>query len=376
LNNHSLELFFMTPIKFEGRNAEFFATLRNRINEYFTDNNIKPTGNWRLYLKTIVLFTLLIGNYTALYLIPTDSAWIYLAFGTMGLWFAGIGFNVMHDGAHGSYSSKHWVNQLMAKSLNLLGGNSFLWAEKHNVVHHSFTNIEGVDDDIDLWPLLRINNSRPRYWFHKYQHIYGLLLYFVAYFAWVLMQDFKKYFSGKVIDRPFKSAFTLKDHFWFWASKITYLGIFLVIPIYVLGAQTAILGFLTTGFVTGICITIVFQLAHVVEDIHFVTDKADAEMAQVELDAIRVPDDWATHQINTTSNFSTKSAFLTWALGGLNFQVEHHLFPKISHIHYPKINEIVKKTCADFNVKYNEIPSFFAAVRSHLMHLKAYGQLA
>lgn len=366
----------MTPIRFEGRNAEFFSTLRTRINNYFTENNIQPTGNWKLYWKTIILFSLLIGNYVAIYLIPASSAWIYLAYASMGMWFAGIGFNVMHDGAHGSYSRHHWVNQLMAKSLNLLGGNAFLWAEKHNVVHHSFTNIEGVDDDIDLWPILRVNQSKKHYWFHKYQHIYGLPLYTIAYLAWVFLQDFKKYFSGKVIDRPFKTPFTWKDHLFFWTSKITYLSVFLFIPAYFLGIQTAIFGFITTGLVTGIFITVVFQLAHVVEDIHFVTDKADAENAQIELDAIRVPDDWATHQINTTSNFSTKSKFLTWALGGLNFQVEHHLFPKISHIHYPKLNEIVKKTCADFNVKYNEIPTFFQAVKSHLMHLKVAGQIA
>jgi linoleoyl-CoA desaturase len=113
-----------------------------------------------------------------------------------------------------------------------------------------------------------------------------------------------------------------------------------------------------------------------VEDIHFVTDKAEADSANIVIDTIHVQDDWATHQIRTTSNFSTKSKFLTWALGGLNYQVEHHLFPKISHIHYPKINEIVKKTCEDFNVQYNEIPTFFQAVRSHFMHLKVIGQVA
>ena len=366
----------MTPIRFEGKNAEFFSTLRSRINEYFDENNISPTGNWKLYWKTIILGIGLSTNYLAIFLVPEGSAWVYLLYSTLGLWFAGIGFNVMHDGAHGSYSKHQWVNKLMAKSLNLLGGNAFLWAEKHNVVHHSFTNIEGVDDDIDLWPILRVNTSKKKYWFHKYQHIYGLPLYTIAYLAWVFFQDFKKYFSGKVIDRPFKTAFTWKDHLTFWISKIAYLMIFLFAPAYVFGFKIAFIGFFLTGFITGICITVVFQLAHVVEDIHFVTDKADAENAQTTLDAIRVQDDWATHQINTTSNFSTKSKFLTWALGGLNFQVEHHLFPKISHIHYPKINEIVKRTCHDFNVKYNEIPNFFEAIRSHLLHLKHIGQLA
>ena len=152
--------------------------------------------------------------------------------------------------------------------------------------------------------------------------------------------------------------------------------IFVLIPAYFIGIKTALLGYFAMAIVTGICITIVFQLAHVVEDIHFVTDKAEAENENKTIESINVEDDWATHQIRTTSNFSTKSKTLTWLLGGLNFQVEHHLFPKISHIHYPKLNEIVKKTCEDFNVKYNEIPTFFEAVRSHFMHLKMIGQLA
>ncbi len=305
-----------------------------------------------------------------------QNSWIYLAYGIMGLAFAGIGFNVMHDGAHGSYSKHAWLNKIMANSLNLLGGSAFLWAEKHNVVHHSFTNIEGIDDDIDLWPLLRVNTAKKKLWFHKYQHIYGLPLYTVAYLAWIYMQDFKKYFTGKVVDRPFKNKLNTFQHIEFWASKVVYFSMFVLVPAYFIGFTTAILGYLLMAIVTGICITIVFQLAHVVEDIHFVTDKADADNANIVIDTIHVQDDWATHQIRTTSNFSTKSKFLTWALGGLNFQVEHHLFPKISHIHYPKINEIVKKTCEDFNVQYNEIPSFFKAVRSHIMHLKVIGQVA
>jgi linoleoyl-CoA desaturase len=366
----------MTPIRFEGRNAEFFSTLRTRINDYFTENNIKPTGNWKLYSKTIILGTLLGLNYASLYIVPADSNWIYVVYATIGIWFAGIGFNVMHDGAHGSYSDKTWVNKLMAVSLNLLGGNAFIWAEKHNIAHHSFTNIEGVDDDIDLWPILRVNTSKKKLWFHKFQHIYGIPLYFVAYLTWIFIQDFKKYFSGKVIDRPFKTKFGILQHIEFWSSKIVYITIFFFLPAFAIGFKTAIIGFILMGALCGILITVVFQLAHVVEETTYVTDLEVAKRNHQTIDAIHVADDWATHQIHTTSNFSTKSKFLTWALGGLNFQVEHHLFPKISHVHYPKINEIVKKTCADFNVKYNEVPTFLAAIRSHLAHLKTVGSLA
>lgn len=363
----------MTPIRFQGRNAEFFTTLRNRINDYFTDNKIQPTGNWKLYWKTIIISTLLVVNYAALYLVPADSFWIYVVYSTLGLWFAGIGFNVMHDGAHGSYSTKPWINKLMGNSLNLLGGNAFFWAEKHNVSHHSYTNIEGADEDIDIWPFLRVNPSKKKLWIHNFQHIYGLPLYTITYLSWIYIQDFKKYFRGKVVDRPFKSKFSTWKHFEFWLSKLVYLGIFLFLPGLIFGFKVALIGYVCMAVFTGITITVVFQLAHVVDGITFVTDKIDSKEP---LEAIIVQDDWATHQIKTTSNFSTKSKFLTWALGGLNFQVEHHLFPKISHVHYPKINEIVKRTCADFNVPYQEIPSLFKAVKSHLHHLKVVGRLA
>ncbi len=366
----------MTPIRFEGRNAEFFSTLRTRINDYFTENNIKPTGNWKLYSKTIILGTLLGLNYASLYFVPADSNWIYVVYATLGIWFAGIGFNVMHDGAHGSYSDKAWVNNLMATSLNILGGNAFMWAEKHNISHHSYTNIEGADEDIDIWPFLRVNPSKKKLWFHKFQHIYVIPLYMITYLSWIYIQDFKKYFSGKVVDRPFKSKFGWVQHLEFWSSKVIYLAVFLFLPALAIGLKTAVIGYFAMAALCGSIITIVFQLAHVVEETTYVTDYEEAKKQNIVLDAIHVTDDWATHQIHTTSNFSTKSKFLTWALGGLNFQVEHHLFPKISHIHYPKINEIVKKTCADFNVKYNEVPTFIAAVRSHLYHLKSVGSIA
>ncbi len=365
-----------TPIRFAGRNAEFFSTLRNRINSYFEENNIKPTGNWKLYSKTIILGLTLGGCYAGIMLLSDSTAWVYGLFALMGITFALIGFNVMHDGAHGSYSSKPWVNKIMANSLNLLGGNSFNWAEKHNFNHHSYTNIDGVDDDIDLWPILRVNPTQKKLWFHKFQHIYVIPAYAIAYLAWIFYQDFTKYFAHGIGDAKFKNDRSAFQHFEFWGAKVVYLAVFLVVPIFILGPLTAILGYLTMALTTGMVITIVFQLAHVVEGVTFVTDKIEAKNNNKVIESIVVEDDWATHQLKTTANFSTKSKFLTWALGGLNFQVEHHLFPKISHIHYPKINEIVKNTCAEFGIPYQENDTFISAVRSHFMHLKEVGQLA
>lgn len=357
----------MATIRFEGRNAQFFSTLRSRIDQYFTENNIKPTGNWKLYTKTIVFSLILVGSYLSLLLFTTDQTWIQVGLCMLlGLSFAGMGFNVMHDGAHGSYSTKPWINKLMANSLNLLGGNAFYWVEKHNVAHHSYTNIDGADEDIDIYPFMRLNSNQKGFWIHKFQHIYFIFLYSIAYLSWILLQDMTKYFTGKVAHREMKGKMSGFEHFEFWASKLVYIGIFIVIPTYIFGIGTAIIGYLIVALTTGICITVVFQLAHVVEGLNFVAHNDDVVVVQ---------DDWATHQIHTTSNFATKNKIWTWLLGGLNFQVEHHLFPKISHIHYPKINEIVKKTCADFNVKYQEFPTMLKAIKSHMAYLKQIGNL-
>lgn len=353
----------MIQIKFDGKNATFFSTLRSRVDNYFVEKKIKPSGNWKLYCKTLILFLTLATLYIVIvFLHPSNIVAAMLCI-LLGLNFAAIGFNVMHDGSHGSYSSKRWVNEMMGFSLNLMGGNSFFWNQKHNVSHHSFTNIEGADEDIDIAPFMRVNDYQPKYWIHKFQHIYFFLLYCLTYVVWIFYQDFVKYFTGKVGDRNIKSMVFL-EHLTFWVTKLIYIGIFIVVPIFYVGLAEALIGYSIMAITTGFVIAIVFQLAHVVENVTFV--RKVVPITSVEAD-------WATHQIATTANFGTKSRILSWFLGGLNFQVEHHLFPKISHIHYFKINKIVRETCAEFNVMYNEFPTMLSAVYSHLVYLKRVG---
>ncbi|HRG39020.1 MAG TPA: fatty acid desaturase, partial [Bacteroidia bacterium] len=188
----------MQRVSFNNKNSEFFKSLTSKVDQYFKSNNIKETGNYKLYLKTILLGLSLITLYITLVFF-TPPGWVsILLCCLMGLTLAGIGFNVMHDGAHGSFSTKPWVNELMGYSLNVMGGNVLLWKYKHNVNHHSFTNIEGMDDDIDIKPWIRVHEDQKKYWFHRFQHIYWVILYGATYLLWVYVQDFKKYFTGKV----------------------------------------------------------------------------------------------------------------------------------------------------------------------------------
>ena len=354
----------MQKVSFNNKNSLFFNALKEKVDAYFKSNNIRQTGNYKLYFKTIFLLLSAASLYTILvFFTPTTWVSIVLCI-VMGVCLAAIGFNVMHDGAHGSFSRKPWVNELMGYSLNAMGGSVYLWKYKHNVNHHSFTNIEGMDDDIDIKPWIRVHSDQKKYWYHRFQHIYWVVLYGVTYVLWVFVQDFTKYFTGKIGDQPFRKMDT-KEHFIFWVSKLLYVAVYIVLPIFMVGFMKTMVGYLILSFVCGFVISVVFQLAHIVED---------ATFSMPDNKAFKIEEEWAVHQVQTTANFATKNKIVSWFTGGLNYQVEHHLFPRISHIHYPKISELVRETCLQFGVTYLEFPTVYSAVRSHVVHLKYVGR--
>ena len=277
---------------------------------------------------------------------------------------AAIGFNVMHDGAHGSFSKYKWVNNLAAFSLNILGGNSFMWNVKHNVIHHAYTNIDGIDDDIDIQPWMRMSSTQKKYSMHKYQHLYFWILYSFFYIFWIFVLDYQKYFKRQVGNMPLKKM-TLSDHFVFWGFKLFHAFLFVGLPIYLVGFTSWLIGFIVFTLVAGFVLSIVFQLAHTVEHTSFpVPDAATGKL----------DDEWAVHQLKTTANFATDNKVVSWLVGGLNFQIEHHLFPKISHVHYPAISKIIRKACEDYGISYIEYPKVRYAVASHVAFLRQMGR--
>ncbi|MFN5182734.1 MAG: fatty acid desaturase family protein [Bacteroidota bacterium] len=351
-------------VSFAGLSNNFPAVLKQRVDEYFKSNNLRQTGNARLYAKTIILLIVCFSSYWVAVFVDLPFIYKCLIGVVFGLTNAGIGFCVMHDGAHGSYSQKPWLNNLMGYTLNLFGGSVYFWKIKHNVIHHNVTNIEGHDDDINLRPLMRTCEHQPYHKFHKLQHVYGIFLYSLTTIWWILFRDFLKYFSGKIASKKI-GKMPLSEHLIFWFTKLYYFTTFLVLPILLMGPTKAILFFLVWNFSMGFALAIVFQLAHVVEDTDFPLP-ADGSN--------KINHDWFYHQFATTANFATQHPIITWYTGGLNYQVEHHLFPRISHIHYPSIHPIVKKTCAEFNVPYNEFPSMWSAIISHFSVLKKLGK--
>ncbi len=352
----------MLKYKFESSDCSFFSTLKERVDQYFTQKNIHPYGNWKLYLKSGLQVLSLITLYVILVFF-TPVTWVaILLCALMGLNFAVIGFNIMHEGGHQSYSRHQWINKISAYFLNVLGGSTHYWKIKHNINHHTFTNVEGLDSDIDVKPFMRLHEGQPRHNYHRFQNVYWVILYGISYLAWIFYEDFVKYFSGKIYATSDTKRLPLKEHFIFWITKVMYVLVYMVIPIIMVGWLPWLIGFLILTFICGLAISIVFQLAHVVEatQFHLGSDGKSKE-------------EWSLHQMATTANFATSSKLLHWLLGGLNFQIEHHLFPRISHIHYPQITRLVKETCAEFGVQYNEYSSMAKAVMSHLMHLKKLG---
>lgn len=338
----------------------FHTVLKSRINDYFVAKGKPSTGNIRLYSKALFLVVGFIALYIHLVFFTPPVGWAIFECFLLSLFTSAIGFNIMHDGAHGSFSSRPWVNAIAASSLNFLGANTFMWKMKHNVIHHAYTNIDGIDDDLDAKPFLRLCETQKFYKFHKYQHFYFWAAYSLLYLFWIFFSDYKKYFRKKVGDIPLKKM-TVKDQLSFWGFKLLHIVLFIVIPIIFVGLKPWAIGFLAYGLLAGFVLSIVFQLAHTVEDTQFpvpnnITNKLD--------------DEWAIHQLKTTANFATNNRLACWFMGGLNFQVEHHLFPKISHIHYPKISKIIKNTCKEFGVGYIEFAKVKDAVISHVTYLK------
>ncbi|MFT2009828.1 fatty acid desaturase family protein [Pontibacter sp. 13R65] len=354
-------------LKFTNLNkSAFFATLRFRVEAYFVENNISRHANKAMWTKIIFFLS---GFLTFYLLLLSNQFGVWAMAGLaalLGAFSAFIGFNICHDAIHGSLSKNKRVNKVFSLLFNFIGANPYVWSISHNVVHHSYTNIPGHDEDIEIAPgLVRISVEEDVNKLQRFQHYYAFLLYGLASLSWVLRKDFLKFFQKKIGQHP-NTKHPRKEYFNLFFFKAVYYFLFIVLPLLVLDITwwQFVIGFLWMHFVEGLVMGLVFQLAHVVEGTSFPQPNADGNLEEA----------WAEHQLLTTANFSPKSKLAAFLCGGLNRQIEHHLFPKICHIHYPAISVIVKEVAEDFNLTYLESPSFFSALKSHYRLLKKLGK--
>lgn len=353
-----------TPVQFNHAKAtDFYNDLKARVKEYFVQHDMSEKGDWRLYLKTSVLLWLWVAVFLTIVLVARSWLAIVPLYVARGLLGALIGFNIMHDGSHGGYSDKKRVNTLMGHAMNLLGSDVSLWKVQHNVLHHTYTNIDGYDNDINAIPVFRFHPDQPLKRYHRYQHVYAIPAYGVGTLIWIFLSDFQRYFTRKIGAFSFK-PFTLSQHTVFWITKCAMVSMYIVLPIVVLGWVKALIWLLIMFFCMSVFLDIVFQMAHVMEETTMVSPDENHRVDQHRI----------VHELDTTANFAMGNRFWTWLLGGLNYQVEHHLFPHISHIHYPALAPIVQKLCQEYGIPYHSYATVSTAFVSHLKYLKRMGR--
>lgn len=352
------------PPKFPKDQAGFLNELRRRTAAYFTQTGKRDRDCWQMYLKTAAILTWLATSY-ALLVFAAPSVWLAIPLAvSLGLAISTVGFSIQHDGGHHAYSRFPLVNRLAALTLDLVGASSYLWRWKHVVLHHTYPNVDGQDTDIDAGFFARLCPHQKRRWYHRWQHLYLWPLYALTAASWHLFADFKEVILGKIrnhrIPRPRGWDLVI-----FVVGKAFSIMLLLGIPLMIYSWWVAVLFYMLVTGVVGVVLTVVFQLAHCV---------GEAEFPQPVPGTNKMADTWAVHQIQTTVDFARKNRVLSWFLGGLNFQVVHHLFPKVCHVHYAALAQIIERTCHEYGVRYTAHRTFLSGIASHYRWLRLLGR--
>jgi linoleoyl-CoA desaturase len=352
---------FKTVHFISNNDRDFGSTIRNRVHTYFKTNHISNIGDYRIWIK-IILLPLLFFIPFGLIMSGTFSDNLLIFYGLwmlMGTGLAGCGLGIMHDACHGAISKNKYVNSFLGDFVMALAGGSALnWKIQHNVLHHSFTNIDGYDEDIDPSGIMRFSPHQPTKSFYRFQTVYAWFFYGLMTFFWATFKDFlqlSRYEKKGLIEK--QGTTYQKELIKLIIFKVVYYAAFIVAPILVLNVDWwhIVLAWFSMHFVAGLILACIFQPAHVVPTSEYPLPDQNNN----------VKGDRTIHQLLTTSNFAPTNRLLSWYVGGLNYQIEHHLFPAMSHVHYRKISGIVEKTAKEFGLPYNSEPTFVGALYNH-----------
>jgi linoleoyl-CoA desaturase len=353
-------------------NNEFFLTLKKRVDEYFTSNGISRKANAHMVFKTIFMLSLFLVPFSLISAGLFTSTWaIMLVYLVAGFGVAGIGLSVMHDANHGSYSKNPKINKRLGFVIDLVGGYACNWKIQHNVLHHSFTNVDGLDEDINPGDVLRFSPHQPHRPMHRFQHIYAWFLYGFMTLSWMTVKDFKQLKrynkkgllkgQGLTYNKELTKLVVMKALYY-----LMMFGVPMTLTYGIIAPWVIIVGVVLQQYTAGVILACIFQPAHVM-------DHNDYPVADVEGN---IENTWAEQQMASTTNFAPNNPILSWYCGGLNFQVEHHLFPQVCHVHYKKLSTIVKATAEEFGLPYYSEKTFGKALMTHAKMLKKLGQPA
>jgi linoleoyl-CoA desaturase len=304
------------------------------------------------------------------------TAWYPLAMGRVDGWPAvglcvvlgaacgGLGLNVPHDANHLAWSRRRWINIAIGRAANLLlGPSSYMWQLRHNIMHHVRPNIAGQDDTISYGGVLRIKPDQPLRRFHRWQHVYVWPLYGIVLAKWFLWDDFRWFFGRRMA--TYRLVIAPRDQVAFLVGKAVWLGFMVGVPLAHAGPARVALGFAIVYYVFSFILVGITQLAHVNDAVVF--PDPDPSTGQIS-------DEWLVHQLRTTADFAAGNPLVCFYAGGLNFQVVHHLFPRVCHVHHPALQAVVKRALAEQGVPYLEYPTFGAAVAAHGRFLRRMGR--
>jgi len=353
-------------VTFSNRDAEQFVNeLKTKVTEFFQSTGKSQKANAGMVIKTIVLVSALVVPWTILMTVALPKLVMLGIAVVMGLVIAGIGFAVSHDALHGAYSHNPKINAAIGLTFDMMGANGYLWRIMHNVVHHTYTNIPGIDEDLDATWALRLSPHAPYRKVHRFQHWYALFPYSLATLNWVFVKDIR-YFFRKEIGPYDQKQHPVREWLLLFGGKAFYVTWSIVLPLLLLDLAwwQFLIGYLAMHFTTAVVMSVIFQLAHVVEQTEHPVPGPGRVMEH----------QWMVHELVTTANFAMHNRLLSWYVGGLNFQIEHHLFPKICSVHYPAISRIVRETAEKYGIPYNYHGTLFGAVRSHWAMLRKLGQ--
>lgn len=346
-------------------NPDFAKEVKARVKAYFAEKGISQHANTSMVMKTITIFTVFFGSYLLLFTgwFPVWGMWLLTLL--MGTAMAGIGFSISHDALHGAYSENPRVNQWLGYGFDVLGANGYIWKITHNIIHHTYTNIHGHDEDLEVAEFIRLSPGMKYHWIHRFQHVLAFFAYSFATLFWMFIKDYKYFFASELGPYENKQHPAKEWAFLFFSKAITYTYQ-IVLPLMFLDITFTqfVIGFLTAHMTAGLILGVIFQLAHVVEETDHPTQNEKGFIENT----------WFVHQMETTNNFARSNKFLNWYIGGLNYQIEHHLFPRVCSIHYENISPIVEDVAKKHGIVYNNHETLFQAIRSHYRTLKKFGR--
>lgn len=348
-----------------GNGGAFMQETRREVEQYLARGHTRLRGSLLLFAKAPVAIGFTVASWVVLIFVRPGVAAAFLCLGGIVLGALLTAFCVQHDANHGSYFRRRRLNHLLGWTADaLLGFSSYAWRVKHNVAHHTYTNIDGFDDDARQVPLARFAPSQESKPWYRFQHLYIWPMYTLMGLRLQTVGDITVFVRGSVGESTLRLP-----RGWHLAGVIVGKAIFvtwaIAIPLLVYPWWAVLLAYIGFAMITSLIMATTFQLAHCVEEASFMS----AEQARASRPI------WAVHEVESTVNFCPRNPVLTWALGGLNFQIEHHLFPLLPHTHYPKIAEIVQRNCVKHGIRYSSQPSLRAALRSHTLHLRTMGRL-